>query len=461
MTTPTEWDGADHHEAPYLPAAQPVTSGPAQPTATTEPAPSDAPYVPAPAPVAPAPVEPAKFDARAMVESQKNYQAAPAYGALPTGTEASREAAQKLRAKAQRKRRRNLLFGRVLAVLLLAGVGAAGWFGYQAYQDQQDRDAAERTARENDEPSGAEEAAAALTPLGEQQEIIEAMGDLNSTARATAGGFLGAVQDARDIVGETNGETDDVAEAGSDVAVVDPFTARSADFVYRRWDAAASTSPMVEYSYSYDRVADTYAGTIQVGATRTLVGTTVAHRFAIYPDGVVERIARSPASLDPAPDIALAKVFGHDDVIPTTARPYATLVDNKEGTSSGDVFGYTIDTEEWRNRDPGSFLAWVNTWHPRPADDPSFVDLAQREVSGDEVDTSNLRDQAPSAPLFADVERNLPGASVTFAIAADGHVAFAMIIDNTADFRTEYALGAVGNEPAQMDLGEQNWQPAP
>lgn len=460
MTTPTERDGADHDEAPYLPAAQPVSTGPAQPT--TPPA-SDAPFVPAAPPVEPPPVEPAPFDAKAMVDSQKHYATNPAYGALPTGSEANREAAQRLRAKARRKRRLNLLFGRALAVVLVGGLAAAGWFGYQAYQDQQDRDAAERAAaaaEAADEDSGAESAIAALTPLGEQQEIVEAMGDLNNTARSSAGGLLGAVQEAREIVAEANGDTG-AAGDGATVAPADPFAARTVDFVYRRWETAAVASPMVEYNYSYDRVADTYFGGILTDGTRTVVGTTADHRSAIYPDGVVERVPRSASSLDQAVDIALAGVFDHDDVVPVAARPFATLVESKPGTESGDVFGYTIDTAAWRDRDPATFLAWVTTWHPRPADDPSFVDLARREVSADETDTSDLRDLDPPTPLFAIADRTQSGAGVTFVVAPEGYVIAVVIVDNTADIRVEYTLGALGDEPVSMDLGDQNWTPAP
>ena len=464
MTTPTEGDGPADSDAPYLPPPKPVA--PVQPLSTT-PTFVESPSVPAPdapaAPTAPPPAESAEFDAKAMVESQKHYKANPAYGALPTGTEASREAAQKLRAAAQQKRKRNRLLGQAVAVVVLGGIGAAGWFGFQAYRDQQDRDAADRAAAAADESSSAEDEAGASTPLGEQQQIIDSMDDVNDTAPATTGGLLGAVQDARDIVAESNGDAD--ADPGSSAdetpAVTDPFAARTVDFVYRRWETAAATSPMVEYSYSYDRVADTYAGDIRVDRTRTVVGTTADHRTAIYPDGVVERIPRSAASLDPAPDIALASVFGPDDVLPPIAQSFATMVENELETESGDVFEYTIDTEEWRNRDPGSFLVWVNTWHPHPADDPSLVELDRREISADQTDTTDLQDVALPAPMYATPERTVPGAGLTFVVAADGYVTAVVIVDNTADFRVEYTLAEISEKPATMDLGDQNWVPSP
>ena len=452
MTTPNKWDGEDVADVPYLPAAQPVSTGPA-------PAIPDAPYVPPPTPVAPAPSEPVAFDAKAMVESQKHYRTDPAYGALPSGTESGRDAAEKLRLQAQKKRRRNRLVGRAVVLVLLGGVAAAGWFGYQAYQNQQDRDAAERAAAADDEPMDALDAAVALSPLGEQQEIVDGIEVLDDTAQAGAGGLLGAVDDAREVIGETN----DGEAASADVAsaVVDPFAARTVDFFYRRWEAAAATSPMVEYFYSYDRVADTYLSDIRTDGALTISGTNADSRFAIRPDGVLERVARTAAGLDPAPDIALADVFAEGDVVPPEARPFATLIETNPDTDSGDVFGYTIDTEQWRDRDPGSFLTWVTTWNPRPADDASLVEADLRQVSADDFDTTSLREVAEPEPIAAVVERDVPGAAVTFVVAPEGHLTFATIVDNTADFRIEYVLVGVWDEPALLNLGDRNWVPAP
>lgn len=471
MTTPNDRDGTDRSDAPYLPAARPVMTGPApspaspptsppSPTVPDAPSAPDAPYVPAPTPAAPAPSEPAPFDAKAMVESQKRINANPAYGALPTGTEASRDAAQKLRDQAQRKRRRNRLLGRAVAVLLLGGAAAAGWFGYQAYQDQQDRDAAERSAATDDEAGSVDAAVAALSPLGEQQEIVEALESLNDTAQASAGGLIGAVEDARELVGEMN----DGDDTGADAAPVtaDPFAARTVEFIHRRWETAASTSPMVEYFYSYDRVADTYTSDIRPDDRTVMVtGTNPEYRFSISPDGVVDRSPRSAASLDPAPDIALAEVFREDDVLPPAARPFATLVDSNVGTSIGDWFVYSVDTERWRDRDPGSFLLWVTTWNPRPANDPSLVEPDRREVSADVRDISTLREPATLRPFVPAVERTVPGAGVSFLVAADGRVAVAAIVDNTADFRMEYGLVGADNSATKLDFGDQNWAPAP
>ena len=180
---------------PYLPPAAPVAA-PGQPAGT--------PFLPAAQPVAapPAP-EPAAFDAKAMVESQKRVVANPAYGAIPKATPESIEAARALRAKAQRKRRRNKALGWSVALGMLGGIGVAGWFAYQAYQDDQEQLDADRAAAQAD---GSSAAPGALTPLGNQQEVIDALEDVNSGgARPSAGALGDIVDEAQAAVDSING----------------------------------------------------------------------------------------------------------------------------------------------------------------------------------------------------------------------------------------------------------------
>lgn len=468
MTTPD--DGADTGDrsvphlpttssdeaAPTLPDAPRLPDAPASAALSDAPAIHDAPFVPPSTP--PAAPEPATFDARAMVESQKHFDVNPAYGALPPATEAGREAVEELRAQAQRQRRRNRRIGRAAAVALVGAVGVAGWLGFRTYQDQHDREAAERADRA--EESGdesiidvAESAVTALTPLGEQQDTIGGLDELNDTAVA-GGGLRGAVDDALEIVGRT--EPDNSA-----VAAGDPFAARTVDFVYRRWGTAAATSPMVEYVVTYDRIADTYLGDIRPDdGTLTITGTNDHHRFAIYPDGVVERVPRSEASLDPAPDITLAMVFREGDILPPEARPFATIVEENIGAEQGDRVTYNIDTTGWRDREPASFLAWVNRWHPHPLDDDRFVHAARREVSAEETDTTALLETTRTETMTQGVERTIPGATVTYIIGESGQVVAAAIIDNTAEFRAEYTLLNAHDEPSELDLGDRSWEPA-
>jgi hypothetical protein len=231
LAPPTFSDGGGQPDAvPYLPPSRPTATGAATfaVPASAVPAPdpvfaidqsADAPYVPAPAPVAAPPAEAPVFDAKAMVDSQKRVNDNPAYGALPSGTEASREASKQLRAKAQRKRARNKLLGRVLVVLLLAGVAAGGWFGYQAYQDEQERNAADRAAAADDDDT---DDPAALTPLGEQAEVVAGLDTLSDAPVGRAGGLAGAIDSAREVVGDGS-EGDDEAAADPGAAPT-PFT---------------------------------------------------------------------------------------------------------------------------------------------------------------------------------------------------------------------------------------------
>jgi len=137
-----------------------------------------------------------------MVESQKHVNTNPAYGALPTGTDESREAARKLREQANRKRRRGRAMGRIVALLVLAGLAVGGWFVYQAISDDVDDDALVGRDASDAEGDG-EGDGGALSPVGEQEQVIEVLDDLNSGATPSAGGLLDAVDDARDVVGQT------------------------------------------------------------------------------------------------------------------------------------------------------------------------------------------------------------------------------------------------------------------
>lgn len=188
--------------APVLPASVRSVAEPApRPADPVLPSAGAAPFLPSATPPAPAPATEPTFDAKAMVESQKHYNANPAYGQMPTGTDESRAAARKLREDANRKRRRSRTVGWVFGLVLLGVVAVAGYLAYQAFQDEQSdqREALEESATGDDVPSGA------LTPLGEQQQVIEALDDVNSGVTPSAGALLDAVDDARAVVDDVNG----------------------------------------------------------------------------------------------------------------------------------------------------------------------------------------------------------------------------------------------------------------
>lgn len=232
MTTPSAPDGRgdpageSSGDAPFLPPARPVTSpasGPAtepapnppppgsappEPTPTEpEPAPesvaTETPFLPSATPPAPAaPAAESTFDAKAMVEAQKHFEANPAYGPLPAGSEEGRAAARKLREAANRKKRRARVVARLVGLLVLAGLAVGGYFAYQAFQDEQEDDPLDE---QEIDPAAGEDGA--LTPLGEQEQVLEALDDVNSGARPSAGGLLDAVDEARDAVGQAEPPT--------------------------------------------------------------------------------------------------------------------------------------------------------------------------------------------------------------------------------------------------------------
>lgn len=172
---------------------------PFPPPTRSAPAADFVPYLPPVQRAEPVPEKPVVFDAKMMVDATRRKVEHPVYGTMPAGTEEGRAAIQLARTAMRRKRTRNKLIARAVAVVIVGGIAAAGWFGYQAYRDDQDRQKAGRAAIAEDEATGA------ATPLGKQARVIAVMEDLNSGgATPSAGGLLGAVDDAQAVVGETN-----------------------------------------------------------------------------------------------------------------------------------------------------------------------------------------------------------------------------------------------------------------
>lgn len=133
-----------------------------------------------------------------MVASQKHPKLDPAYGAMPAGTDEGRAAARRLREDANRKRRRNRRIARLVGFVVLAGLTVGAYFAVQAFRDDTEEPADDAAAA----APAADAADGALTPLGEQEQVIEALDDLNSGATPSAGGLLEAVEDAREVVGQ-------------------------------------------------------------------------------------------------------------------------------------------------------------------------------------------------------------------------------------------------------------------
>lgn len=430
MTEPAEGDGAGRSDAPFLPADRAGKTGLRRPTG---PEIRDALYVPGSESEGATPA--GGFDARALVEAQKNqsHRPKPAYGTLPAATWASRMAAEELRVEARRRRRRNRALGRIFMLTVLGGLGAAAWFGYQTFRTDQQQ-AADSEQSTDDAGDDAGDDVASLSPTPTQ-------------APATPDSSSGVPPPA----------------AASVEQLTDPFGARSVEFLFRRWESAAAGSPMAEYFYRYDRVDDIHIGEVRRDGAVTIVGTDTEYHYAVATDGTIERVRRNAASLDLAPDVALANVFRESDVLPETARAFAVLENTTLGPGFGDAHSYTLDTEQWRVSDPGSYSVWVSRWNSRPANDTSLLEAGTRETSPDPFDVATYPappSSEPTEPTADGLERAEAGASVTYLVAPAGHVLVVTIVDNTADFRIEYYLTDVGDLVELPGFADRTWSPA-
>ena len=162
------------------------------------------PYLPPATPPVPQVTAPPVFDAKVLVDATKRKVENPAYGHMPKGTPEGRAAADAARARMRQKRRRNKILAWVMAIAFVAVLAGAGYALYTMYQDDQDK---EQAAREADAAAKDAALAGALTPLGQQEQVIGALDDVNSGATPSAGGLLGAVEDAKQAVGQENGQS--------------------------------------------------------------------------------------------------------------------------------------------------------------------------------------------------------------------------------------------------------------
>lgn len=167
---------------------------------------TEVPFLPPAAPPRPAIAAPPVFDAKAMVDSTKRTKIDnPSYGSMPTGTPESRAAADALRAKMRRKRRRNKMFGWAMAIVFVVVVGGTGFAVYTMYKDDQEANSSRRERRVTaDADAATGDQPAALTPLGEQEQVIGAMNALDSDATPSAGGLVGAADAAQNAVNQLN-----------------------------------------------------------------------------------------------------------------------------------------------------------------------------------------------------------------------------------------------------------------
>jgi hypothetical protein len=282
VTAAPRLSDASHHESP-------VTQGGAVP------------YLPAPTPVVVEPAPEPEFDAKAMVDSQKRYNPKPAYGEMPTATAESRDAAKRLRAEANRKRRRGKLAGRVVLVVLLAGLAVGGYFVYRALQDGDTDDVDIATPADADDTGDSGNLDGALSPAGEQVLVLDGLDTLNDTASPSAGGLLGAIDEARAAVDAANGASPDATQPAA------PPPALTADVILPPVLVSTSTRLIDQDGFELYRI-DTAAFQAADGAAfarflETLVAQPQVDSpvFGLFPDLAPGEIGlavqRGPAGL--------------------------------------------------------------------------------------------------------------------------------------------------------------------
>jgi hypothetical protein len=219
---------------PNLPPASPAPTPDAIALALRDPDLMEAakvPYLPAPTPPKPSVAAPPVFDAKAMVAATKRKVENPLYGHIPAPSAENKAAMEVGRAEMRRKRRRDKLVGRVMAVIFLAVAAGAGYALFRLYQhDQSDRST--KGASVADDANSSDPAN--MGPLGEQVDVIDAQDAMDSAATASAGGLVGAIDAAEQAADQTNsnaglGNTfpldevlpDEIIELASELEAVD------------------------------------------------------------------------------------------------------------------------------------------------------------------------------------------------------------------------------------------------
>lgn len=304
-----------------------------------------------------------EFDAKAMVDSQKiKVNANPAYGGMPAPTAESKEAVEQLRAEANKKRRRNRMFARLTLGVFCGVVITAGYFAYRAFQDEQDAadDADVATEAGTDLNTDTGDQPAALTPVGEQAEVIAGMDILNDVATGSAGALLDAVDDAQAAVDDLNGvEPADEAPAPATTAGL-PTTLEA---TVLRYDLGSVGDPVVHH-VAADLANDTYlVATYTGGDLRDAAesGTTDVARYDAAA-GLATRTGRSDASLAAGPDALFVSAVSPSVLLPPSAEPHARTTSIGLTDADGSPIAaaaYVVDVDAYRSADPDAAGAWL------------------------------------------------------------------------------------------------------
>jgi hypothetical protein len=427
------------------------------------------PFLPAAAPTPSVVAEPATFDAKAMVESQRHAVANPGYGALPAPSDANREAADHLRLMAQKKRRRNKRISRLAVVLVLAALGVLGWFVFQAYQDGE----AERAAESAAEQAGDNDADA-LTPLGEQGAIIDAIEDLNGVTPGESGGLVGAIDDARDLT-QAVPPTVTILGPNAPAPLPTPRVAhrpefRTTGYVVRIYDGADPDATYRNFEVTYDTLTDDYFGFVDNTATgeSELVSFDGEWRYSVGSDGVQRRVHRSEFSRSLEPDTPLASLLGEYDVFPRLARPHATLVSETLTDEPGvdgtpvTVYVYFVDVAAFRDADPESYATWRTLWATAPHDIVDLVEPGSAQVRPSEPMATDVLTGRPAADLSDfEIMPSEGQTAIAFSITEQGVITVAALISPEENLRIVYVATSYSDQSASMPFPQDGWVDAP
>ncbi|MAT06566.1 MAG: hypothetical protein CL424_16120, partial [Acidimicrobiaceae bacterium] len=244
-------------------------------------------------------------------------------------------------------------------------VAVAGYLAYDAFRDEH---AANDAATEEIEAGASGGSGApgdepgALTPIGEQAEVIAGMDTLDDVATGSAGALLGAVDDARAAVDDLNGVQPDAAPAAPDAAAPAALPG-TIDAAILRYDLGSVSDPVVHHVVAH-LASDTYLIATVAGGTLRDVAETGTADVARYDaeGGIATRTARSAASREGGPDALFVSAVSPGVLLPPAAEPFARPTSIGVTDTSGRPLAaeaYVVDVEAFRAADPETAAAWL------------------------------------------------------------------------------------------------------